>query len=185
MVDPSDIPTILLDAARLIRDGELVVFGSASLAFWLSSAPTTRDVDVWVVPRDRGEMVEALMGELSWYHDRHDAYVEVWGPETFAAPQRWRTRAKVLNDASIPGVTLVVPHPHDVLLAKLERWEDADRAHAHRILAELPLAVGVLEERAAEAPYRTGTIEDAERIARFEAHLVELRAMLDPTSGGG
>lgn len=185
MVDPADVPTILLDAARLIREGELVVFGSASLAFWLTDAPSTRDVDVWVVPVERGEMVEALMGELSWYHDRHDAYVEVWGPETFAAPTDWRARAKVLEDASIPGVTLVVPHPHDVLLAKLERWDDPDRAHARQILAELPCREADLDRLVAKAPYRTGQITDDERIVRFDAHLEELRAMLGPDPGGG
>jgi disulfide oxidoreductase YuzD len=30
-----------------VKTGELVVFGSASLAFWLANAPTSRDVDLW------------------------------------------------------------------------------------------------------------------------------------------
>jgi hypothetical protein len=32
MVDPSDVRRIVLDAARLVKTGEVVVFGSASLA---------------------------------------------------------------------------------------------------------------------------------------------------------
>lgn len=70
MVQPADVPQILKDAARLLKEGEIVVFGSAALAFWMPEAPATRDVDLWCTPAERGAMVEALMGELSWYHDR-------------------------------------------------------------------------------------------------------------------
>lgn len=178
MVDPPDIRRILLDAARLIREGEIVVFGGAALAFRLADAPATRDVDVWCDPRERGDLVEALMGELSWYHDRHGAYVEVWAPETFAAPTDWRSRALVLTDPDVPGVRLVVPHPHDVLVAKVERWESADRDHARRILADFPMDRARLDALDAGTPYRQGRIADPGRVAAYLAHLAELRASL-------
>jgi hypothetical protein len=178
VVEPGDVGDILLDAARLLGSGDIVVFGSAALSFWLEDPPRTRDVDIWLSPPERGEVVEALMGELSWYHDKHDAYVEVWGPETFAAPTSWRTRARVLTDDTIPDVRLVVPHPHDVLIAKLERWHDSDQEHARRILAAYPLSATTLETLAAETPYRLGTIGDARRSSAFEAHLQQLRQRL-------
>lgn len=31
MVEPADVPRVLSDAGRLLREGELVVFGSAAL----------------------------------------------------------------------------------------------------------------------------------------------------------
>jgi len=176
VVEPAAVPLILADAARLVGHGEIVVFGSAALALSLPQAPTTRDVDLWVTPPERGEIVEALMGELSWYMDKHGSYVEVWGPETFAAPDDWRTRAKVLHNDEAPAVRLVVPHPHDVLLAKLERWESQDRAHAGLILAAFPLSPGALDQLAARSPYRGGRITSPERCQRFESHLAELRA---------
>ena len=127
MVTPEDVPRILNDAARLVRDGEIVVFGSASLAMWLDKAPSSRDVDMWVTPEDRGEIVGALMGELSWYHDKHGTYVEVCGPETFEAPSSWRSRAKSMSLPDYEKVRIVVPHPHDVLLAKLPRYAPSDQ----------------------------------------------------------
>lgn len=178
MVHPEDVGRVLLDAARLIRAGELVVFGSAALAFWLPDAPATRDVDVWCSPPERGDAVQALMGELSWYHDRHGAYVEVWAPETFAAPSDWRDRAKVLQDPDLPEVRLVVPHPHDVLMAKLERFEASDRDHARRILAAFPMGVDDLDRLDARSPYREGRISDRRRIAAYEAHREILRSWL-------
>jgi hypothetical protein len=88
MVNPEDVWRIVGDAARLMRQGELVIFGSGALAFWLSAPPASRDVDLWCSPPERADVLSALMGELSWYHDRHGAYVEMWGPETFAAPDK-------------------------------------------------------------------------------------------------
>ena len=66
MVDPSRVPWILSDAARLVGRGEIVVFGSGALAMWLADPPASRDVDIWVDPPERGEIVEAVMGEMSW-----------------------------------------------------------------------------------------------------------------------
>ena len=184
MVDPAEVPKLLGDAARLLRRGELVVFGSGALAFWLQDAPRSRDVDLWCEPAERGEVVEALMGELSWYHDRHGAYVEVWGPETFAAPRSWRQRARRLQSDAAPDVTLVLPHPHDVLFAKLERMDESDVDHLRRILAEFPLAPERLEALAQEAPYSAGDVTDPERIARFAAGLERLRKMVEAAHAG-
>lgn len=66
MVDPDEVPRVVADAARLLQRGELIVFGSSALAFWLTDAPRSREVDVWCEPPERGEVVQALMGELSW-----------------------------------------------------------------------------------------------------------------------
>lgn len=171
MVDPADVPRVLLDIARLVKQGEVVVFGSAALALVLPDAPRTRDVDVWCTPPDRGDLVTALMGELSWYQERFGAYVEVWGPETFAAPEDWRSRARVLTEETVPEVRLVVPHPHDVVIAKLERWETADQDHARRVVRALPLSRAAALALADRTPYRTGRITDPRRVAAFEAHL--------------
>jgi hypothetical protein len=178
MVDPADVDRILSDAARLVGAGEIVVFGSAALARWLGDPPATRDVDLWCEPPEKGDVVAALMGELSWYHERHGVYVEVWAPETFAAPAGWRERARteVLDDH--PGVRLVAPHPHDVLLSKLERFEEKDRDHARRILAEHPLSAAGLDALLEECPHRRGRIADPERVRRFEHGASRLRRML-------
>lgn len=179
MVDPADVPRLVSDAARLVRRGELVVFGSSASPSGSANAPRSRDVDLWCDPPERGEVVEALMGELSWYHERHGAYVEVWAPETFAAPAGWRSRALVRRPEGSPEVTLVIPHPHDVLFAKLERMTESDIEHARRILAEFPLRTDALEALAVESPHLAGKITDPERIARFRYGLGRLRKMVE------
>jgi hypothetical protein len=176
MVDPRDVWRIVTDAARLIAEGELVVFGSGALAFWLSDPPRSRDVDIWCLPKERSDAVSALMGELSWYHEKHGAYVEVWGPETFGAPSDWRTRAKTIVLDDLPKVRVVVPHPHDVLVAKLERMDPNDADHVERILKEQPLSAQALEGLASRAPAVSSN--DSNRRLRFETNLRALVARL-------
>jgi hypothetical protein len=177
LVDPADIARIVGDAARLVRDGEIVVFGSSALAFWMEDPPPSRDVDLWTEPRERGEAVEALMGEESWYHDKHGAWVEVWGPETFAAPTDWRTRAKTLFNEDFSGVRLVVPHPHDILFSKLERMEPRDRDHMTRILARFPMTPERRKALASTTP-AAALAEGHERRVRFEAGLAVLQGLI-------
>ncbi len=171
-----EVTRVVADAARLVGEGQIVVFGSSALAFWMQQAPASRDVDVWCEPTDRGHAVQALMGELSWYHDRHGVFVEVWAPETFAAPLDWRSRSRSITMEE-QAVTIVLPHPHDVLMAKLERMEVKDREHIHAILREFPMSTGMLERLVAQVPHRSGAVA-ADRAARFEAGLAELRAIL-------
>ncbi|MBI4614842.1 MAG: hypothetical protein HY720_14620 [Planctomycetes bacterium] len=178
MVDPGDVIRIVTDAVRLVRHGEIVVFGSAALAFWLRNAPASRDVDLVCEPRECADPIQALMGELSWYHKRHGAYVEVCEPETFTPPSGWRERAREIQVEERVDVRLIVPHPHDLLLSKLDRWESKDREHAVRVLGEFPMTVAELEERTARMPHRTGVVTEPDRIARFEAALEDLRRML-------
>lgn len=45
-----DVARVVADAARLMGSGELIVFGSSALAFWLQQPPRSKDVDVWCVP---------------------------------------------------------------------------------------------------------------------------------------
>ncbi len=172
----AEVSKVVADAARLMGSGELIVFGSSALSFWMQAPPRSKDVDVWCAPRRKGHAIEALMGELSWYHDKHGMFVEVWGPETFAAPTDWRTRSKRLVFNENTRVNIILPHPHDVAMAKLERMESKDRDHIRAVLAEFPMDESTLDHLISQMPHRRSIVA-ADRTARFEAGLAELRAM--------
>ncbi|GMV38287.1 MAG: hypothetical protein AMXMBFR64_00030 [Myxococcales bacterium] len=172
MVRPEDVLPIVHDAARLARTGTLIVFGSGALSLWLSEAPLSRDVDLIVLPPERSHPVEAVMGELSWYHDKHGSYVECSPPETLAAPESWLVRARKLHFSDAPDVEILVPHPHDILLSKVERFDPHDQDYVRRILRELPLSRDELAALAADMPHRSASISDPRRRQSFELHLV-------------
>ncbi len=165
---------VVRDAARLVGEGELVVFGSAALAFWVGDPPQSRDVDVWTTPVDKGEAIEALMGELSWYHEKFSIHAEVWGPETFKAPPKWRERAKRFSFDDLEKVAVVCPHPHDIVLAKLERMDPKDRVHIEQVLRQMPLTRAQLDSLVAEYD----EVREADREARFQQSLTWLRSQL-------
>lgn len=171
-----EVVRLLADAARLVEHGEIVVFGSSALAFWMKRPPRSRDVDMWIDPEDQGHAVTALMGELSWYHDKHSIHAEVWAPETFAAPLDWRERSKRLAMTENPKVSIELPHPHDVMMAKLERMEVKDREHIVAILAEFPISEAALDRLVLQMPHRRGAVA-VDRMARFEVGLRELRVL--------
>ena len=77
------------------------------------------------------------------------------------------------------NVTIVVPHPHDVLVAKLPRSSPSDRDHIDRILAQFPISAARLDELANECPSRSGHGTEADKRA-FEANLEALRRTLPP-----
>ena len=172
MVPPSHVRRIVIDAARLVKSGEIsVVFGSASLAFWLN-APTSRDVDCWVTPPERGDSVEALMGEL---RGTHDGGVHA---STGASSQMFPSS----QDQSSGRRRLQLRQPGDTTSGSRCGFQpsasvDQDQDHVSRILGEAPLDRARLDALVAESPYRTGE-EPPGSVAAFETHLAEVRARL-------
>lgn len=128
-----------------------------------------------VVAPGRADVVEAMMGEEGPYHQLRKMYVDVCPPETLVAPMSWPSRARRVRVPGAEAVTLVLVHPHDILLAKLGRFEPKDQVHARLILAEYPLDTDALERLAADSPYRSGAIRDPDLQARFEVHLETVR----------
>jgi hypothetical protein len=88
-----EVAKVLADAARLIGSGEIIVFGSSALAFWMKDPPRSKDVDVWCVPKARGDALVALMGELSWYHENTGCSWRSGHPEPSQRPSTGGTAA--------------------------------------------------------------------------------------------
>lgn len=110
--------------------------------------------------------------------------MEVWAPETFAAPEGWRDRARIAPHRELHGVRLVVPHPHDVLISKLERFESKDCEHLEQVLEEYPLSPAAFDALVKLTPHRRGAISDPERLRRFEHGLAAARARVEARAGG-
>ena len=180
MATETDVPTVVWDAARLLKEGELILFGSGALAFWLDSPPQTHDVDLIVSAGTEADTIEALMGEEGPYHQLRGMFAQVSPAETFTAPDSWPLRARRLKVPGIPGVQVLIPHPHDILLSKLERFEPKDRLHAQEIVEAYPLSEARLHELLADSPYRNPSIPEEDRRQRFESNLRRLVALLPP-----
>lgn len=187
MPNKINIPQLLARVAVVLNEGEIYVFGSAALHYsvGVTHPVFSQDVDIWVEPESESDKIECLMGELSDYHEKHDEFVEVWRPETFAAPEDWLDRATIMTTEEIMSaedfpaalmprdVTLFCPHPWDILFAKMERWERKDQEHARLILETFPISERYINLLDSKMPYRTGKISNERRIAAYVSHFSE------------
>jgi hypothetical protein len=100
----------------------ITLFGSAPLQLTLEPGFTSADVDLFC-----DEAQEEILAAIEAAHlvkSGGEFYIQCCWEGNFRTSPRWRMRA-----ARIPcgHVTLVLPHPMDILIAKLHRYEEKDR----------------------------------------------------------
>jgi len=144
-------------AAALPKTGEftITVFGSAPIQITIDSALVSADVDVFSDFEGLAELVErAGLGE-----NKATFSIQVSSEINFRVGPRWKDRAKRTR---IGNCTFVLPHPIDILIAKLSRLEEKDirafeivRAKTGHpteaeLIAELQMAVDLFRPSFAE-----------------------------------
>lgn len=177
MVPFEAIPRVVSDAARLVTRGELLVSGSAVLSWWVESGKPSRFVDLCVSPPDAAARVEKMMGLDAWYDRTFGVFVTVSPRESFVGPEGWDARAKRFKLPEAPTVEVIVPEPHDVVLAKLERFDAADQAQIRTCLQAVPMDENRLDALADAMPHRGPGFDEARR-ARFDFNVTRLRPIL-------
>ena len=178
MVPFEAIARVVEDAARLVMKGELLVSGSAALAFWAEAGPPARFVDLGVAPEAAAAQVEKMMGPNGWYDRTFGYHVLVSPPDTFIGPAGWAARARRTRFPEARTVEVVVPHPHDVIMAKLERFDAQDQAQVRLVLQGMAMSENELDTLAASMPQRDASFDDEARRKRFDFNVTRLRPIL-------
>ncbi len=149
-------------AAALPKDRSfrITIFGSSPLQIGIDSSLLSGDVDLFSDEEQLADCVKAAglgMGQAT-------PFVQVCSELNFRTSPRWRARTQSFQ---VEHCTFVLPHPIDILIAKLNRLEDKDLRAFRLVLdgtghpteaeliAELQLAVdlfrpGFDEENAAD-----------------------------------
>lgn len=123
--------TKLCEAVPPDRGVTITVFGSAPLQLAIEATFSSNDVDVYPLADDPtwlGDLVRQIG------LDRSEAafYIQCCWEGNFRTSPRWRHRAaSVLRG----NATLILPHPIDILIAKLHRYEEKDR-NAFRLVID-------------------------------------------------
>lgn len=100
-------------------DFKITLFGSAPIQIAVDSSLTSADVDLFSDFEALGEIVNRA--KLS--QDDAEFYIQVCSELNFRTSPRWRGRTQSVQ---IKNCTVEIPHPIDILIAKLNRLEEKD-----------------------------------------------------------
>ena len=134
------------------RRFSITVFGSAPIQMTVAPSLLSADIDLFCDDASLQELVAAA--RMDKLHT--DFYVQVSSALNFQTSPLWGTRSQSVR---IGNCTFVIPHPIDILIAKLNRLEEKDLAAFRVVLkktghpteaeliSELQLAVDLFRPR--------------------------------------
>ena len=112
----------LFQAIPSTTEVTITLFGSSPLQLAIDPSFKSNDVDLFT--KDDPEWLQKIVKAAGFSKETAAYYIQCCWEGNFRTSPRWRLRA-----AKIPcgHVTLVLPHPIDILIAKLHRYEEKDR----------------------------------------------------------
>lgn len=171
--------TIRSIARHFETDAVFVIGGQAILASW-PEAPEilrmSREVDAYPANArewsarhggvEASEEINALFGYGSDFDVTFGFYVDGVDEFTAKLPSDWKERAIRRRVFVDPGrfATAIAPSIEDLVISKLARFDDKDRAFVRALHAAKPLDIESIKALLARAPIETGM---AKRIRAF------------------
>jgi hypothetical protein len=117
-----------LASLPLDRDFRVTVYGSAPLQLSVDPQLMSADVDVF---SDDDEDLSAFITAAKLDKLHGSVYVEPGFELSFPTSPKWRQRARTVQRGN---VTLTIPHPLDILIAKLHRLDAKDLKAFERVI---------------------------------------------------
>ena len=159
---------VLRAVSQIAGDPDVLVIGSQSI---LGSYPEdalppeatgSMEVDTAFLSdpgETKSDLVDAMIGELSNFHNEFGYYPQGVSVNTGVFPAGWRDRLVAYETASTaPGRGLCL-EPHDCVLGKLVRFEEKDRDFAAALVKEGLIGLAILDDRLETLPAPPAVIE--------------------------
>ena len=112
------------------REFHITLFGSSPLQLGVERNFLSADVDLFA--DETHAEVEAAIARVGLADKERGVYVQLCVEGNFRTSPRWRARAFTVQ---IGHVRLTLPHPIDILIAKLHRCDEKD-LRAYRLVVE-------------------------------------------------
>lgn len=148
---------LLRSACAITQDEDVLVLGSQSILGSYDEddlppeATASQEADLAFLDdpeRFKADQVEAIIGEMSAFHDANGVYAEGIHVTTAVLPDGWRDR---LVGWDLQSSRPAKPHflePHDLAVAKLAASRDKDRAFVAALIKSGMLDVPTIRQRA-------------------------------------
>lgn len=147
---------LLRAACRIAGDVDVLVIGSQAILGSFDEdelpAPATASLEADLTflhdpDRAKSDQVEAVIGELSGFHQENGYYAEGVHLDTANLPQGWRDRLITWDLESSAPATPQFLEPHDLAASKLAAHRDKDRTFVDALVRAGMLDVATLRER--------------------------------------
>lgn len=173
---------VLRAVSQIAHDPNVLVIGSQSI---LGSYPEdelppeatgSMEVDTAFLSDPDGhksDLVDAMIGELSRFHDEFGYYPQGVSIDTGVFPAGWMDRLVTFEtQCTGPGRGLCL-EPHDCVLAKLVRFDEKDQGFAVALVKASLIDLDILANRAGTLPAHPAVIE------RIRVWIAGMRATQD------
>ena len=141
-------------ACEVSEDSEIWIFGWQAILGEFPNAPEElrTSIEVDVQPKNRSDKVDAIdavLGELSLFHQTHGFYVHGLPIEEAATlPAGWEHRATpIFDEISTNGKTGWCLEAHDLAVSKLVAFRQKDRDFVRLLLTESMINTHILLKR--------------------------------------
>jgi hypothetical protein len=187
-----DLQRVVRALAREFETDTVFIIGSQAILMSWPDAPSimrgSPEIDaypanakVWEIaeggkgdgiPREASEHIDGLFGSSSAFHRAHGFFIDGIDENTAKLPKGWNTRA-IVRRLDVDGrmVKAVAPAPEDLIVSKLARLDDKDKAFVEAYHGARPLDIALIEERIA------ATDLDAAVAARAVAYVRSLASL--------
>jgi len=122
---------LILAAAVIAQDDEIVVIGSQAILGQFPNAPPSLlvSVEADLYPKnhpERADLIDGSIGELSPFHETYGYYAQGVGETTAVLPQGWSDRLVPIRSPNTRGATGYCLEVHDLVLSKYAAGRDKD-----------------------------------------------------------
>lgn len=163
----SELEHAIRAACDVAHDTEVYVFGSQAILGQYPDAPDDlrQSAEADVAPKNRPEAadsVDAVLGELSQFHDTHGFYVHGLTIEAAVLPAGWEDRAYVVANANTRGNRGICVEAHDLAASKLVAFREKDLQFVRTLIGHKmvngDILVQLIERQAITEELRTRLI---------------------------
>jgi len=166
----SELEHAIRAACDVSDEQELVIIGSQAVLGQFPRAPfeLTQSVEVDVYPRanpERAEIIDAVLGDRSMFHDTHGFFVHGIGPETAILPDGWRERLVPVRNENTRGCTGWCLEVHDVAASKLAAGREKDLDFVRALFRHAMISATTFDERIATLPLADNRRANIARVA--------------------
>ena len=151
----SELEHVIRAAGHVVRDSELIVFGSQAILGSFPNAPAellvSNEVDVYPKNRVEGaDFIDGTIGERSSFHTTFGYYGHGVSPEIATLPDRWGDRLVPVLNENTNGITGWCLEVHDLAISKLAAGRQKDLDYLAALIRHTLVDLEVLQNRLAK-----------------------------------